>query len=150
MSPSAGLLTLGFGSGRDLRVTRSSPMSGSVLDTVCLSFSLSLCPPLCSVSLSLSNNQINLYTKQTCRKQGSGPGAARLRLARPGRRRPACPPPPAPRLRGSSWRGPALPSERGLIRRTTERLLLSRAQTSTSTQKWLPRWSPSCSSPSTR
>ena len=42
--------TLGFGSGHDFRVLRLSPMSGSVLSTFCLRFSLPL-PLLVMLSL---------------------------------------------------------------------------------------------------
>ena len=53
-------LTLGFGSGHDLRVARSSPTLGSVLSEVSAWDSLPLPLPLPLVlSLSLSLSQIN-------------------------------------------------------------------------------------------
>lgn len=65
-------LNLGFGSGQDLRVVRSSPTSGSMLCRDLLeihSLSLSLNPSSCSLALSQINTEIFKNKQKTKERQ---------------------------------------------------------------------------------
>ena len=68
MAQSVELLTLGFGSGRDLRVVRSSLVAGSVLRVESAGDSPSA-PPACVRSLSKINKSILFQKRTALRKE---------------------------------------------------------------------------------